>query len=95
MLKENVIDAGDRFAGQSNTGEKPTAAMETKPAIRVTPGELGTIVDQAMSSLVECKVNIFQRGHKLVRPIIGRSVDSKGQPVRFPALVEVIATSCT
>ena len=89
MVNPSHPDAAAAFAQAKAKSEKPTAAMETKPAILVTPGELGTAVDQAMSSLVECRVNIFQRGHKLVRPIIGRSVDSKGQPVLFPALVEV------
>ena len=88
MVNPSHPDAAEAFAKAKADAEKPTP-METKPAILVTPGTLNMAVDEAMSSLVECKVNIFQRGHKLVRPIIGRSVDSKGQPVLFPALVEV------
>ena len=60
-----------------------------KPRIIVEPGELSSVVEKAMNLLVEQEVEIFQRANKLIRPTIGKGVDSKERPVEFPILIEV------
>ena len=66
----------------------PSAAKE-KPRLIIESGEMATLTEQAMQILTEAEVDIFQRGTTLVRPIVIQGVDSDGNPVRYPALLEI------
>lgn len=60
-----------------------------KPHIIASPGAMNTVAEQAMQVLADSDANIFQRGNKLVRPVIGEGIDSEGRPVRVPILMTV------
>jgi putative DNA primase/helicase len=75
---------------KSNITVKRTPVLDPKkPTIIAEPGELASVVDKAMRILAEKEVEIFQRGEKLIRPAIGKGIDSKERPVQFPILIEV------
>lgn len=60
-----------------------------KPCLVVEPGKLDALADQAMHILTDEGIDIFQRGGKLVRPVVQEGVDCQGNPVHFPVLQEV------
>lgn len=67
----------------------PAEDPQDKPRIIVIPGEHDGIVAQAMSALVARDERLYQRGNKLVRPVVGEGVDSRGNIVHFSVLMEV------
>jgi putative DNA primase/helicase len=70
-------------------GSNVNRTAEGKPCLVVEPGKLDSLADQAMQILTDEAVDIFQRGGKLVRPIVQEGVDNQGNPVHFPVLQEV------
>ena len=78
--------------GENDQGGEPPAgnsADPAKPVIVVNAGDHDNIVATAMHTLVDRDEKLYQRGNKLVRPVVGEGVDSRGNIVHFSVLMEV------
>ena len=62
--------AGTGWTGASAAGASPSAMGLLLPPIYVGPGELPRVVDEAEDALLKFDHEIYQRGGKLVRPIL-------------------------
>jgi putative DNA primase/helicase len=71
---------GEIFPAQSGSG---------KPIIQIVPGKQDEVIKQAMAELGKRGVKIFQQNGRLVRPVLGAGIDSKGRRVKFMTIVEV------
>ena len=90
ILADNPASENEASAKQKPEAAKPRDDSR-KPVLVAEPGELATIVTKAMAILAEQGTDIFQRGGKLVRPAVGKGVDSQGRQVAYPVLIEVDA----
>src|SRR5208337_4747751 len=91
----HVNNGTQKINGHVNGGKPKQAPRSSisfdnqKPRIILDPGELADAVDKALCILASQEVEIFQRGNKLVRPAVGKGIDSKERPTQFPVLIEV------
>jgi hypothetical protein len=51
-------------------GGASLAAPDQRPVIRLTGGDLPTIVDAAEAALLDAGIDIYQRGGQLIRPVV-------------------------
>ena len=73
--------------------EEPKAkAEDDRPLIELGPKDsprLINVVAAAMKHLTDAGAKIFQRGGKLMRPVLEPSFDSEGEPVKVASLIQL------
>jgi putative DNA primase/helicase len=74
------------------TVDPVTGEVPGKPQIRIAGGDLAPMADQAERHLIEAGALIFQRGGKLVRPVVQPVPDGRGNTTNDVHLVPVTET---
>ena len=64
-------------------------ADDGRPLVRIVAGEAPPIADEAEAHLIAACVPFYQRGNRLVRPIIDTMLATQGRETRSPRLVLV------
>ena len=70
----------------------PDQAVNGQPIIALTDGELSQLADKGEQVLIDAGVQIYQRGGKLVRPVIEEVDAAHKRKTRVVQLVEIDAT---
>jgi putative DNA primase/helicase len=71
---------------------RPEPKQISKPLFTLTEATMGEVAVQVMTALAETKAEIYQRGGRLMRPILEVMIDGKGQHRKSASLVELDAT---
>src|SRR5262245_65114793 len=71
--------------------EAPDLAVNDQPIIKLTDGELSQLADKGEQILIDAGVQIYQRGGKLVRPVVEEVNAAHKMKTRVVQLVEVDA----
>jgi len=63
----------------------------SQPTFTLAEARMGEIAVQVMTALSEAKAEIYQRGGRLMRPIVEEMIDGKGRRIKSASLVELDA----
>src|SRR6516165_2019187 len=63
----------------------------SQPIFTLAEARMGEIAVQVMTALFEAKAEIYQRGGRLMRPIVEEMIDGKGRRIKSASLVELDA----
>jgi hypothetical protein len=61
----------------------------SQPIFTLTEATMGEVAVQAMTALSEAKAAIYQRGGRLMHPIVEEIIDGKGRHIKSASLVEL------
>ena len=89
--------AGGSGVGGGIAGAAAAAGIMSWPQIRVIPGELPRVVNEAEEALLQSGIEFYQRGGMLMRPVRGMIVNSDGEaegwqliPVSRTYMIEIL-----
>ena len=68
-----------------------TPKQISQPIFTLAEARMGEIAVQVMTALSEAKAEIYQRGGRLMRPILEEMIDGKGRRIKSASLVELDA----
>src|SRR6516165_4212622 len=63
----------------------------SQPTFTLAEARMGEIAVQVMTAVSEAKAEIYQRGGRLMRPIVEEMIEGKGRRIKSASLVELDA----
>jgi hypothetical protein len=107
MKSESALEQARRKEKQSNTVIQLPRSMTieevrslealrapkqiSQPTFTLAEARMGEVAVQVMTAFSEAKAEIYQRGGRLMRPIVEQMIDGKGRRIKSASLVELDA----